>query len=231
MVKSRHDKIQITIIAAERLNEWNDCCNSLEPYLTQDYHLKYLHDNEIEALIEKLRQYDSLGFLRELDINKQKEAFQQIAGRELLVALHEATMGKPFPEIILDEYNSISSEQAKSLYLTVAILHRLGVSVRAGLISRVHGVSFTHFRENLFKPLEFVVFATKDSRVNDYVYQTRHSNIAEMLFEQVLNSPQARFDEYVRVINHLDIDFYSDNIGFKGLINAKTLKWSGNWMN
>lgn len=223
MTKSRHDKIQITIIAGERLNEWNDCCAGLEQYLTQDYHLKYLHDNEITALIEKLRQYNSLGFLEGLTPDKQKEAFQKIAGRELLVALHEATLGKPFSEIILDEYNSIASEQAKSLYLTVAILHRLGVSVRAGLISRVHGVSFTHFRENLFKPLEYVVFATKDTRVNDYVYQTRHPNIAEMLFEQVLNSPQARFDEYVRVINHLDIDYYSDNIGFKGLVNAKTL--------
>jgi tetratricopeptide (TPR) repeat protein len=220
---ARREKIPITIVTAERLNEWNDCCTILQQYLSQDYHLKYLHDTEISKLIEKLREHNSLGFLEGLPADKQHEAFKKIAGRHLLVALHEATLGKPFSEIILDEYKSISSEQAKSLYLTVSILHRLGVPVRAGLISRVHGVSFNQFKEKLFKPLEFVVFAIKDNKVNDFAYQTRHPYIAEMVFEQVLNSDQSRFDEYIRIIQNLDIDYYSDSIGFKGLLNAKSL--------
>jgi tetratricopeptide (TPR) repeat protein len=223
MESARRERIPLTLVAAERLNEWNDCCAGLQQCLSQDYHLKYLHDSEISELIEKLREYDSLGFLKGLSADKQKDAFQKIAGRHLLVALHEATLGKPFSEIILDEYNSISSEQAKSLYLTVSILHRLGVSVRAGLISRVHGLNFNQFRESLFKPLEFVVFAIKDSKVNDFAYQTRHPYIAEMVFEQVLTSDQSRFDEYARIIANLDVDYYSDSIGFKGLLNAKSL--------
>lgn len=223
MESARRERIPLTIVTAERLNEWNDCCAVLQQYLSQDYHLKYLHDTEISQLIEKLHEHDSLGFLEGLSADKQKEAFKKIAGRHLLVALYEATLGKPFSEIILDEYNSISSEQAKSLYLTVSILHRLGVSVRAGLISRVHGLNFNQFKENLFRPLEFVVFAIKDNKVNDFAYQTRHPYIAEMVFEQVLNSEQSRFDEYTRIIQNLDVDYYSDSIGFKGLLNAKSL--------
>lgn len=172
MESARRERIPITIITAERMNEWNDFCSVLQQYLSQDYDLKYLHDNEISGLIEKLRVHDSLGFLEGLPADKQRESFKKIAGRHLLVALHEATLGKPFPEIILDEYNSISSEQAKSLYLTVSILHRLGVSVRAGLISRVHGLNFSQFKENLFRPLEYVVFANKDDKLNDFAYKT-----------------------------------------------------------
>ncbi|MFH0728683.1 MAG: SIR2 family protein, partial [Pseudomonadota bacterium] len=220
---ARREKILVTIITAERLNEWNDCCISLQQYLAQDYHLKYLNDTEIFQLIKKLDEHKSLGFLEGLTADKQNEAFKKIAGRHLLVALHEATLGKPFSEIIFDEYNSISSDHAKTLYLTVSILHRLGVPVRAGLISRVHGISFSHFKDELFSPLEHVVFAISDDKVKDFAYQTRHPYIAEMVFEQVLNSDQSRFDEYTRIIQNLDIDYYSDNIGFKGLLNARSL--------
>ena len=208
--RSRKEKLPLTVITAERVNEWNECCQGLSRYLTQDYHLKYLKDREIEELIFKLDKHKCLGHLEGLPHEKQVESLSKVAGRELLVALHEATFGKPFPEIILDEFRSIPSTEAQSLYLTVSILHRLKVPVRAGLISRVHGITFASFKEKLFSPLEFVVFTTKDTRINDYLYHTRHPHIAELVFEQILASPQDRFDEYVRVIQCLDLDYNSD---------------------
>lgn len=221
--RSRKEKLPLTVITTERMNEWNEGCQNLCRYLTQDYHLKYLSDREIEGLISKLDKHKCLGHLEGLLHEKQVESLSKIAGRELLVALHEATFGKPFPEIILDEYKSIPSTKAQSLYLTVSILHRLRVPVRAGLISRVHGITFASFKENLFSPLESVVFTTKDTRINDYLYQTRHPHIAELVFEQILASPQDRFDEYVRIIKCLDLDYNSDLQAFKGLVNAKSL--------
>ena len=137
-------------------------------------------------MLTKLGTFDSLGYLKSLPHEKQVEQLSKRAGRELLVALHEATLGKPFSEIILDEYNSIPSLQARSLYITVSMLHRLGVGVRAGLISRVHGISFSAFKEKLFEPLEYIVFAKKHDPISDYLYQTRHPHIADMVFEEVL---------------------------------------------
>jgi tetratricopeptide (TPR) repeat protein len=139
------------------------------------------------------------------------------------VALHEATLGKPFSDIVLDEYRSISSPQAQSLYLTVCILHRLGIDTRAGLISRVHGIPFSMFKDRLFKPLEFVVFAVKNDVIRDYVYRSRHSHVAEIVFERVLVDAQDRYDEYIRIIGAMDIDFNSDRAALKKLINAKQL--------
>ena len=213
----------MTIISAERHNEWNTECEELEPYLTDNYNIDYLNTKEIEFLIQLLTKYDSLGHLKGLKLEKQMEALSKKAGRQLLVALHEATLGKPFSDIILDEYNSISSPEAQSLYLTICILHRLGVHTRAGLISRVHGIPFSLFKDKLFKPLEFIVFTSRDELIKDYYYRSRHTHISEIVFERVLVEQQNRFDEYLRLINNLDIDFKSDREGFKGLLNGKHL--------
>jgi len=145
------------------------------------------------------------------------------AGRQLLVALYEATSGRLFGDIILDEYNSITSLRAKILYLTVSVLHRLGEPVRAGLISRVHKIPFTQFREKLFDPLEFIVFTRWNTYIRDYEYRSRHPIIAEMVFERILVDAEDRYDEYLRIITSLDVDYTSDFGAFKRIMNAKEL--------
>jgi len=117
--KARKEKIPLTIMAAERFNEWNISCAFLDAYVTQTYELPYLSEREIEGLLNLLAKHKSLGYLQDKTIDEQKEALEKHAGRQLLVALHEATMGKPFSDIVFDEYQSISSRRAQSLYLTV----------------------------------------------------------------------------------------------------------------
>ena len=223
VLKARKDKLPLTIIGSERYNEWNMNCEQLEPYLNDSYEIGYLGKKEIEQLIHLLTKHKSLGYLAGKTFEEQKDALSKRAGRQLLVALHEATLGKPFSDIVLDEYRSIASTHAQSLYLTVCILHRLGVDTRAGLISRVHGIPFSMFKESLFKPLEFVVFALENNVIKDYVYRTRHSHVAEIVFERVLVDTQDRYDEYIRIISALDIDYNSDRAALKKLLNARQL--------
>lgn len=221
--KARKAKIPLTIIGAERFNEWNTECAQLDIYLTRAYDVPYLSEKEIEELINLLGKYKSLGYLNGKSFTEQKEALGKHAGRQLLVALHEATSGKPFSDIVLDEYNSISSLRAKSLYLTVCIFHRLRVPVRAGLISRVHGIPFSEFENSLFKPLESIVFARYNEFIRDYEYRSRHSHIAGIVFERVLTDGQDRYDEYMRIINAIDIDYNADRDALKGILNSKEL--------
>ena len=223
IVRARKDNLPITIIGAERNNVWNTECEELKSYLTDSYEVRYLSEKEIENLLALLKKHNSLGYLEGLGYEAQKEALAKRAGRQLLVALHEATLGKPFADILFDEYKSIGSLSAQSLYLTVCIMHRLGIPTRAGLISRVHSIPFRTFKEKLFAPLEFIVFAREDRIIGDYMYQTRHSHIAELVLEKVLTDSQDRFDEYVRVIGALDISFNTDRDAFKGLLKAKQL--------
>jgi len=221
--KAKKDKIPLTIIGTERINVWNSENNQINKYLSLSYKLEYLNDKEIEELLKLLSSHNSLGFLENKTHEERVKLLSYQAGRELLVALYEATHGKPFRDIIKDEYDKINNPIAKSLYLTVCILHRLGSTARAGLISRVHGISFDRFKRDFFKPLEFIVFDRKDYKINDYVYQTRHPHIADIVFETVLTDQQARFDEYIRIINYLDVDFDSDRNAFVAMTNAKKL--------
>ena len=221
--KAKKEDIKLTIIGAERLNVWNTECQHLANYLTQAYHIKYLSDLEIKELLILLERHNSLYTLKNKTSDEKIKAFSEKAGRELLVALYEATNSKPFEEIIYDEYKSINDARAQSLYLTVSIFHRIGVSARAGFISRVHKINFHEFKEKLFKPLEYIVFDKKDNRINDYVYLTRNRMIAEIIFEKVLSTPQDCFDEYIRILNNLNIDYESDRVAFMSIVNAKKL--------
>lgn len=223
LLRARKDKLAITVIGTARNNAWNDYGSSLDSLLTNSYELSYLSEKEIAFLIGLLKQHNSLGHLAELTPEEQKEALSKKAGRQLLVALHEATLGKPFREIVKDEYDSISHAQAQSLYLTVCILHRLGIETRAGLIARVHQIPFSMFKEKLFKPLDSIVFALETQYTRDFVYRSRHQHIAEIVFEAILTDQRERYDEYVRLIANIDIGYQSDRDALHGLISAKQL--------
>ncbi|HXD92658.1 MAG TPA: SIR2 family protein, partial [Bacteroidia bacterium] len=223
MDKIKKSKLPVTIIGCERINIWNTDCKEIFPYLTEEYHIKYLNDKEITELLILLEKHKALGALEFKTPDERITALREKAGRELLVALYEATSSKPFEEIIYDEYRRISNPVAQSLYLTVSVMHRLGAEARAGLISRVHGISFHEFKEKLFEPLEYIVFDRNNPRLHDFVYLTRHKQVAEMIFTMVLKTPQERFDEYVRIITHLNIDYASDKIAFFSMTNGKQL--------
>jgi tetratricopeptide (TPR) repeat protein len=103
------------------------------------------------------------------------------------------------------------------------VLNRLNVPVRAGLISRVHGVPFSEFREKFFGPLEHVVQARRDEITGDYSYFARHPEIAQIVFEQVLQDPRDRYHEYVRVLQELNLAYSSDQTAFRQMIRARSL--------
>ena len=70
----------------------------------------------------------------------------------------------------------------KTIVLTICFLNRLNAPVRAGIISRSHGVPFAIFKEEFFRPLEHIVITSFDNIIRDYTYAARHPHIAQMVF-------------------------------------------------
>ena len=213
----------LTIVGAERINEWNVNGQPIDDNLTAEYELKYLSNFEIEKLIGLLTLHKSLGTLEKKSLEDQKIAFSEIAGRQLLVALHEATLGAPFEDIIENEFANIVPLEAQKIYLTICVLNRLGVPVRAGIIARIHGIRFVDFQERLFKPLEHVVSASLDNVIRDYMYSARHPFIAEIVFDRVLKSPEEKYDHYIRCLNALNVDYLCDRKAYRQMIRGRTL--------
>lgn len=214
---------RLTIVTAERHNEWNLVSPDLQAAITEEYEVPALKHNEIRALLALLEKHRSLGRLATKPPDERLHEFEALAGRQLLVALHEATLGIPFEEILENEFRNLVPEEAQEVYLTVCILNRLDVPVRAGIISRVHDVPFSQFKDRLFKPLEHIVYDSYDERIRDHVYRARHPIIADIVFERLLTDPEQRFQKYYRTLKALNLSYSTDEKAFRQLTRGRTV--------
>lgn len=213
----------LTVVMTERINEWNVQGHNLAPFVTEEFELKYLDASEINSLLALLEQHHALGTLERLTPDDRRKELSEHAGRQLLVALHEATLGLPFETILVDEFNHITPFEAQVLYKTICVLNRLNVPVRAGLIARVHGIPFEEFKSRFFAPLEHVVFAIQDEITKDYHYRARHPHIADIVFLRVLKNVEERFDCYIRCLKALNITYAVDWKAFWQMIRSRNL--------
>src|SRR5690606_34799770 len=197
----------VSIITTARNNEWNQHGGDLEQFISSEYELDKLQDSEINELIEKLKFNNCLGNLKEISIEEIKNNFQLTSDRQLLVALHEATSGKSFEEIVFDEYQRITPTEAQLLYMDVCTLNRLNVPVRAGLISRISNIGIEDFKKDFIAPLEHLVQVYMDQRSRDYVYACRHPLIAGLVFDYANANPTDKAKQLVRVISKMNIDY------------------------
>lgn len=217
------EELPVTIITTERYNEWNLRCETLKGYVSEVYSLRNLGGSEINELISKLEKHNCLGpNLVNKSHSERIHVFTSIFERQLLVSLHEATMGERFEDIIFNEYNSIEPLQAKYIYRTICTLNRLRVPVRAGLIARIYEISFEDFKSKFFEPLERVVFWDNNTS-GDIHYKARHTEIAEIVFERAFSSNLERYNEYVNILDKINISFESDKLSFRQLMRAKSL--------
>ena len=212
--QARRHSIPITIIGAARVNEWNVSCEELEASVEEEFELRYLSSREIDRLLTLLEQHGALHRLQNASEGERRLAFMERAGRQLLVALHEATLGKPFEDIVADEFREIRPDSARQMYLGVCFLNRYDVPVRAGIISRAYNVNFTRFKERFFRPLEGLVFAEYDRKIQDYTYVTRHPYIAEMVVSRAWPRADDKVDMYLSMLDTLNIDYDSDRKAF-----------------
>jgi tetratricopeptide (TPR) repeat protein len=177
----------------------------------------------VDGLLSLLGRNRALGTLERLSPEERRAQLSERAGRQLLVALHEATLGKPFEEILVDEFRKIEPYEAQRIYLTICVLNRLNIRVRAGFIARVYGIRFEDFKQRFFAPLEHVVFAELDPVIRDYTYRARHPHIAQVVFMQILHNQEDRFDAYVQCLRALSLGYSSDWKAFWEMVRARNL--------
>lgn len=223
LTTAKENRLPVVIIGGARFNEWNIRAQNLESSITAEYELRYMSHREIEELLAQLELNNCLGQLRNLPLDQQIKQLEEVYGRQLLVALHEATRGGQFRDVIYDEYSKIVPPEAQVLYADICALHRFDAPVRAGLISRVHGISFEQFQERFFKPLEQVVSLNMDPRAGDWVYQSRHPYIAEILYGQVFRTEDERLDNLAKLIGRLNPAYSYDRRIISGLLRGARL--------
>ena len=215
--------LPVTIITAERDNEWAVRCDKLDQKLDGTFEIHRFAHNEIIALVDKLVHFKALGRLEELSPENRVKEFEIRAERQILVMLYELTQGIPFEKLIVNEYERIIPTDAQLLYLDICSLNRLNVPVRAGLISRVSNIHFSEFSARFFEPLKQIVIAEKNEYIGDMVYSARHATIAQIVFENILNDQEKRFDILVRIMKGMNLSYSSDESAFKAIVTGREI--------
>lgn len=215
--------IKLTVIGGVRTNELNTAGGDLEKLAAEAFDLHYLSEKEIRELLGKLEEHDSLGQLARLSPQERFDKLCKKAGRQLLVALHEATLGRPFEQIICDEFQNISPILAKRIYKTICVMYRFGTPVRAGLVKRVHNVGFDEFKDKFFGPLENVVRTIDSERGDDASYVARHQHIAEIVFSRALANPEDKLEALLEVLAAVDLDYTVDREVFYKIVRGRPL--------
>lgn len=82
--------------------------------------MPHLTDEDIDGLIDVLDREGLLGVLRNMPRAEQQAAFRERAGRQLLVAMYEATSGRRFEEKVADEYDELM-DVARDSYALISI--------------------------------------------------------------------------------------------------------------
>jgi hypothetical protein len=224
VVKSKN--IPLIVVGAERESDWNTYCSSLDSdFPPQLVKVANLSRAEVEGLLDLLDRHDCLGLLKEKPREQQINAFmeEERADRQLLVALHELTQGKPFEEIVLMEHQRVYPERARQLYLDIATMHQFGVKARAGTISRISGIEFNDYRQHFFAPLQEIVKVEVDKYTGDYCYKTRHARIAYLVFRQICTDDESKSRQFKRLIEGLDAGYSSDRRALEEITRGRAL--------
>jgi hypothetical protein len=93
------------VVAAERSNRSGRVMQRLATLNTvEEFAVPNLSDRDIDALIDKLSEFNLLGKLAGKTRNEQRYEFAIRAEKQILVAMREATRGEPFDQIIESEF-------------------------------------------------------------------------------------------------------------------------------
>ena len=223
---ARARSLPIVVIGAERDADWNTYCGALEAEFPPEFlRVGNLSQSEVEGLLDLLDRHNCLGLLKKLTRDEQINSFmdENRADRQLLVALHELTQGKPFEKIILEEHQRIFPEQAQQLYLDIATMHQFAVNVRAGIISRISSIAFEEFKDKFLEPLRNIVRVENDPYTGDLCYRTRHPRVATIVFRETCPDDESKAIQLMRIVESLDVGYSVDKRALEEICRGRSL--------
>ena len=153
----------------------------------QEFAMPHLTDPDIDGLIKVLDQHNRLGYLKGKSLAEQRKQFQKQAGRQLLVAMIQATSNRKFEEKAVDELTDLEEVDAK-VYALVAAAHALRFGLQREEIPVASG-DLTNKALNAVDQL--VNRKILHRRPNGFIW-ARHRVIAEIIQDALQKSGQIK---------------------------------------
>jgi hypothetical protein len=190
-----------------------------------EFHVPNLDEEEILAVLHVLERHHLLGRLRGMKKEARVHEFQVRAGRQILVAMREATTGRGFDEILRDEFAKLPSDEARILYLCTALATDSGYRIRKDELVGCATVRPAEALYLLDRSLRDIVLPTG---VAGDLLLLRHRRIAEFMVDEAAPRDLLAI-AYIRLLRVLagqigDRSWRSRAFGFyRGLVNHLTI--------
>lgn len=190
------------------------------------FQVRDLQRQEVISILKVLEDNGVLGTLKGLTQPQRINEIEKRAKKQLLVAMKEATTGRNFDEIILDEFNEIEPKEAKVLTLCVAIATEAGFTVAK---NDFVGFSRTTPNEALNFLEECLIDVVLKVGALDSKLMLRHRVIADVILTNA--DPSDLSEAYIRILTTLageinKNDYLSGNrkfVLYKSIINHKRI--------
>ncbi len=219
-------KHQPIIIIASRPNVIDNITSKLEPVSEfLKFYIPHLSDSEINDLITKLDDENYLGKLKGMSDGQRFYQFKNVAKKQILVALREATSGEKYDDIIKSEFNGIDSAEARALCVCIALNTELGFTNSkqdiVGFSNSTPAEALQHLHETLRGTITWV--GPKSNKL-----MLRHRTLADFIIKSCVNVHTLK-DAYIRVLSVLAPELKNGESHtrkfnlYKSLINHKTL--------
>ena len=141
-----------------------------------EFFVPLLSRTEIRSVLAVLDRENLLGQLKGMTPDQRVAEFESKSGKQILVAMREATSGKGFDEIIEDEFRTLTPEETKVLYLCVALATEAGYRLTIQEFVGCSRAGAADALAYLGRNLRDIVLRTG---VGDDLLMLRHRRIAE----------------------------------------------------
>ena len=207
--------LPVTLLLEDRTNQWHVAKTTHRTQFNPaEFTLGTLSDVEVDGVLNALDFHGCLRRLTGLSREEQVAHFNNLADKDVLVALRELTSDGRFDQIVRDEYEKIPSEIAKRAYVYVAAIGQLDLAVRYETITRILGLRTEQLSDELINPTEGILITgeeTGSSRHNlGFRLRARHPIIASIIFAAAAEDDQSKFDAINGIMSELDPGFPED---------------------
>jgi hypothetical protein len=155
------------------------------PYI--EVPIPHLTDSDIGKLIDVLDRENRLGILKGKPRSEQESLFRNQAGRQILVAMIQATSGAPLKEKVVDELRECTAEE-RLVYALVAVASAFRFKVSRDELLMATGDRTNAVLNALERLLRRHVIASTD----DGSVRARHRVIADLLLDELQRTGELR---------------------------------------
>jgi tetratricopeptide (TPR) repeat protein len=181
LVPSRKSFLFVIGVRSTKIDELAEAVDRVKEFTLLEHTVPNLTNEDIDGLIATLDRHNRLGILKGVSPGQRRRAFEAEAGRQLLVAMIQATSGRRFEEKAQEELTDLEGLQ-KYIYALVAVTSGSRLYMTRDEILLASGDAAEDAVAALDRLVARHVIVTHPP---DYRYRARHRVVGDLVVDKL----------------------------------------------